>query len=1137
MKSNHLKKLLLLLLCTGVFSAAGVAIAQQPVTKSLSIHEALKKITKAFGTEFMYDGELLREKKTSYDLDNIRHKSLEEVLKGVLYPNGFLFVYLKENYYTIVPKDRVGEAYLKSTSSANTPNIYNTNTTANQAQQSRNISGTVVNSSGSPLDGVSITAKNAGTGTTTNANGNFRILVNENDVLVISSVGFIQQEIKIDNQENIKITLEDQQKTLDEVVVIGYGTQRKSDLTGSVVSLRKEDFNKAITTSVAQLIQGRAPGVQVTQSSGAPGGGVSIRIRGSSSINAGNEPLYVIDGLLIDNAPSITANGIGFTGSPPPSNPLNALNPSDIEAVEILKDASATAIYGSRGANGVILITTKRGKEGILNIDYNFLSGTSTVSHKMDLLNTGEYINVMNELAKARGVAPVFSPAQIQEIGNGTDWQDVIYRSAFSHNHNLSLSGGSNKTTFFTSFNYNKQKGIILNTDFERFQGRVNLEHKASEKFKFGINLNSSLIKNNEVPTNGTGLNQEADVINTTLNVPPVFGVFDANGNYIRPENGVLVSVTLDNPLALANGIRGHIETNRTFGNLYGDYTILPGLSARLSFGSDRTNSRRDVYQSTLTNRGRATGGNATIATGELSNYLLEGLLTYTKEINNRHSINAVAGYTYQQFDLRRFNGSILGFTSDLTTTNNLGLGNTNFDDLSSLTTRRRLISYLGRVNYSFNRKYLFTASFRADGSSNFGANNKYGIFPSFSTAWRISEETFIKNTDIFSDLKLRLGWGQIGNDDIGIGNAFATYNNARDAVFGNVINPGLSPTRIPNPDLKWETTEQFNLGLDFGFLRGRISGTFDYFIKNTKDLLIALPIPGATGFNSITQNVGEIRNSGFEILINSKNIDKKFRWNTSLNFSTVKNRVVSLGSIPSIINTLYATSVIATPGVPLFSYYGYQAEGIFQNLDEIAKSAQAGTAVLGVPKWRDVNADGVINDKDRTVLGKAFPDFTYGINNAFSYKNFDLSVFVEGTQGFSLYNATVVEALYPNDPYRNRLAVPLLNRWTPQNPTNAWPSGVDITKYRGGSVNSFTVTDASYVRLKNVQLSYQFKMGSKKFLRSASIYIAGQNLATITNYLGYDPDVNSTSSSTIRLDRNSYPSSRTISLGGNFGF
>ncbi len=1006
------------------------------------------------------------------------------------------------------------------------------------SQSSFGVSGTVTDNAGAPLSGVSVSLKNGSVGTSTDLSGRFNLTVpNANGLLIFTYVGYTTQEIPIKNRTNISVQLVTAAKSLDDVVVVGYGTQRKSDLTGSVVSLRKEDFNKGVTTSVAQLIQGRAPGVQVTQSSGAPGGGVSIRIRGSSSINAGNEPLYVIDGLLIDNSPSITANGTGFTGSPPPSNPLNALNPSDIESVEILKDASATAIYGSRGANGVILITTKRGKEGILNVDYNFLSGVSTVAHKMELLNTSQYITAMNELAKARGVAAVFSPAQIEEIGNGTDWQDVLYRKGYSQNHNLSLSGGSNKTTFFTSFNYNKQQGIILNTDFQRFQGRLNLEHKASAKFKFGININSSLIKNNEVPTNGSAINQQADVINTALNVPPVFGIFDSAGGYIRPESGVLVSVTLDNPLALANGIRGHGETNRTFGNIYGDYTIIPGLSARLSFGSDRTNSRRDVYQSTITNRGRVTGGNATIATGELSNYLLEGLLTYTTVMNNRHNINAVAGYTYQQFDLRRFDGTIQGFTSDLTTTNNLSLGNTNFDDLNSLTTKRRLISYLGRVNYSFNRKYLFTASFRADGSSNFGANNKYGFFPSFSTAWKLGEEPFIQSTNIFSDLKVRVGWGQIGNDDIGIGNAFATYNNARDAIFGNVVNPGLSPTRIPNPDLKWETTEQFNVGLDFAFLRGRISGTLDYFIKNTKDLLLALPIARSTGFNSITQNVGQIRNNGFEILLNSKNIDRKFKWNTSVNFSTIKNSVISLGAIPSIINTLYATSVIATPGVPLFSYYGYQADGIFQNAEEIAKSAQAGTAIPGVPKWRDVNADGVINDKDRVVLGKAFPDFTYGINNTFSYKNFDLSVFIEGTQGFSLYNASVVEALYPNDPYRNRLAVPVLNRWTPQNPTNAWPSGVDITKYQGGSVNSFTVTDASYARLRNVQLSYQFNIANRKIVRTASIYVSGQNLATITNYMGFDPDVSSTSSSTIRLDRNSYPSSRTISLGCNFGF
>ena len=1129
-KTWLIMKLTAILLFVGLLQASAKGIAQKITLseKNVSLEIVFKEIRKQTGYNFFYKVEWLQQ--TSKVTIDVKNASLVEVL-DLCFKDQFLS-------YTIVDKTIM----VKQKETEKTKETFNT-TIINAPLPPLKIRGKVADENGNALNGASIQIKGTSLGTTTKANGEFQIDVPDNSskILVFSFVGMEQQEVNISEKTELNIFLRNAVAQQQEVVVIGYGTQKKSDLTGSVISLKEADFNKGTNTSVAQLIQGRAPGVQITQSSGEPGGGVSIRIRGSSSINAGNEPLYVIDGLAIDNSAPITEVGIGFSGSPPPRNPLNALNPSDIESIEILKDASATAIYGSRGANGVILVTTKHGKDGKLNVDYNSSVGISTVLHKMELLKTSEYISIMNELAQARGLPNPFSVAQISEIGKGTDWQDVIFRSAVTQNHNISLSGGSNKTNFFISLNYNDQNGVVINSGFKRFQGRINLEHQASEKFKFGVNLNTSLINDSYISTNGSAFNQQADVINTTLNVPPVFSIFDANGNYTRPENGVAVSVSLDNPLALANGIRALGKTNRTFGNVYGEYNIIPGLSAKLTFGSDRTNSRRDIYQSTITNLGNTAGGYATIQTGELSNNLFEGILSYKKSFKKLHNINAVVGSTFQQFDTRQFNGSIQGFPSDLIATNNLALGNTNFDNLSSITTKRRLISYLGRINYSFNNKYLITASFRADGSSNFGPNNKYGFFPSFSTAWKLGEEDFIKSMNVFSNLKLRLGWGQIGNDDIGIGRALATYNRATggttDAIFGNTIYAALSPSRIPNPDLKWEKTEQVNIGLDMGILKNRISVTLDFYIKNTNDLLLDLPIPSSTGFSVITENIGKIRNIGTEILVTSKNIDKKFKWNSSFNLATLTNKVISLGSIPSIISTLYGGSAIAKPGESLFAYYGYQALGIFQTKDEIANSAQKNTAIPGVPKWRDVNNDQKIDDKDRVILGKTFPDFTYGLSNSFSFKNINLDVFFDGAQGFSLFNGEIQESLYPRDPYRNRLAEPLLNRWTPQNPTNKWPSGVDITKYSGADVNSFSVSDASYLRLKNVHLSYQFQIAKIKLVRSASVYVAGQNLFTITKYSGYDPDINSTSSSTVRIDRNSYPSFRTFSIGINLGF
>lgn len=1004
--------------------------------------------------------------------------------------------------------------------------------------QSRIVTGKVrSDSADEPLQGVTVSIRNSDQATATAADGTFSITANFKAVLIFSAVGYEPKEVSTTSQTRLNIVLTSTSKSLEDVVVIGYGRQRKSDLTGSVISLRSADFNKGSTnTSVAQLIQGRAPGVQVTQSSSAPGGGVSIRIRGSGSINTGNEPLYVIDGFPVNNAATVVANGIGFAGSPPPSNPLNALNPSDIESIEILKDASATAIYGSRGANGVVLITTKKGREGKLNVEYGITGSQASVQKKLDLLNTGEYITVMNGLAGARGATLPFTAAQTAAIGAGTDWQDVIFHPAYTQDHNLSFSGGSAKTTFFSSFNYNNQNGVLRNTYFKRYQGRINLEHKASDHFKLGISLNTSQINDQQVPTSSDAINQEADVINSALVIPPVFSVYNPNGSYVRPESGQLVSVTVDNPLALDRGSISKGVNNRTFGNVYGEYTILPGLSARVTLGSDRSTTRRDVYQSTITQRGNSFNGAASILTGELNTSLLEGLLNYQTAFG-KHNLSAVAGYTWQQFDLRRFNGSIRGFPSDLTGTNSLQLGDTNLDDLTSLSTRRRLRSYLGRVNYNFGNRYLLTASFRADGSSNFGRNHPYGYFPSFSAAWRLAEEDFIRNLGAFSDLKLRLGYGQIGNDDIGIGNAFATYGSGTLVTFGGTQSSTVAPTRIPNPDLKWEATEQYNAGLDFGFFGGRLTGSADFFIKNTKDLLVSLPIPLSTGFGTITTNVGKVRNSGFELLLSSVNTKGAFGWKTTFNIATLKNEVLNTGPVPSIISGLYATTAIARPGDPLFAYFGYQATGIFQTAEDIAKSAQKGVAVPGVPQWRDVNSDGKIDANDRLVLGKSFPDFTYGLDNSFSYGPLNLSIFIDGAQGFSLFNYAIVDALYPNDPYRNRLTKPLLNRWTAASHTNEWPSGIDFTKYSGGLVNSYTVTDASFIRIKSILLSYRLPVARLKFLSSASLFASAQNLKTFTSYLGYDPDVNSTSSSIIRVDRNSYPSARTISLGLTVNF
>jgi TonB-linked SusC/RagA family outer membrane protein len=1093
---------------------------------------------------------------------NMQGNSIKEVLQQIEAQSEYRFIYENEKVnldtkVSIRVTDEVVEKILKQlfekdgvSYSITDNNLILINPSGNQmknlgketinSQQQKSVSGKVTDATGGSLPGVSVVVKGTTTGTITDSNGIFTITtIPSNATLLFSFVGMKSQEVIIGNKTTINITLEDEAIGIEEVVAIGYGTVKKSDLTGSVASISNDDLTVSNSSSIDQMLNGRASGVQITQSSHAPGGGISMRIRGTGSINAGQEPLFVIDGLPIENISTATgAANTGFDGNLPPSNPLNSINPSDIQSVEILKDASATAIYGSRGANGVVLITTKKGKTDKISIEANSTFSVSKVARRLDMLNTSEYIQVMNELAVARGGTPVFNESMIKGIGAGTDWQDQIFRMGTTQNHNLSFSGKSGTTVYYTSFNYYNQDGVVINSNYNRYQGRLNLEHKIGDKFSFGVNFNTSQENNTSLPINGGGINQDADALNSALNTPPIFGVYDETGNYTRPEAGKIVSVTVDNAIALAYGQVAKDKINRTMGNVYAEYAIVPGLKAKMNIGSDRYNKRRDVFESSITTKGKLVGGGAGIVSGELSNTLIEGTLNYSKQFKEKHSLNVMVGNTFQQFDQRTFSASAQGFDSDVIGTNNLGLGTAIYNTVGSNTTKRRLLSYLGRINYSFDNRYLVTGSIRADGSSNFGANNKYGVFPSFSGAWKVSEERFLKGNRVLSTLKLRVGWGQIGNDDIGIGKAITTYSGSGKTILGETQNTAIAPSRIPNPDLKWETSEQTNFGVDFSFLNGRIDGSVDYFLKTTKDLLLDLPVPTTTGFTSFTSNVGQVNNKGFEFSLTSKNLVGAFNWETIFNLATLKNEVGNLGPISEIIVSNSDPGVIVRPGEAMFSYYGYQAEGIFQTAEEVAASAQKAVAKPGVPKWRDVNQDGQITDKDRVILGNPFPNFTFGLTNVFRYKNLELNVFIEGSQGAEMFNWQVVDALYANDPYRNRMAEPLLNRWTANNPTNKWPSGINSSIYQGDKTNSFTVLDASYVRLKTIQLTYNLPSAKiKPLLQSAQIYVAGDNVAMLTDYPGFDPDVNSSGQGNVRADKNAYPAARSIIFGIKIGF
>lgn len=975
------------------------------------------------------------------------------------------------------------------------------------------VSGTVTDSKGVPLAGASVLEKGTTNGTQTDFDGNFTLgLSNGNASLVASYIGFATKELALNGRNTISITLEESTEGLDEVVVIGYGSVKKSDLTGSVSSVQADKLNMDSQASIEQVIQGRIAGVQVTQTSAEPGGGFSIRVRGTNSITAGNEPLYVIDGLA-------------------GANPENSLNPSDIKSIQVLKDASATAIYGARGSNGVVLITTKQGqKDTPLEISYNVSTGFQSASKKLDLMNAQEYMSFYNDVYIDRGVEPLFSQADFTEAGLGTNWQDEVLRSAMIQEHRLSFSGGSEDTQYYLSLNYFDQDGIVISSGFKRFGARVNLIHSVGEKLKIGINLNNSSENENKVPL-GLGVNSGAGVIAAALQLPPILPVYDADGSYSTSLQD------LSNPVAQAETIDELIKTTRIFGNAFAEYEVLTGLKSKINVGYDQSLLRGDEFLDVVTQKGSLAEGQATKNFQESNSYLFEFTLDYNKVIHDKHSLNLLGGYSYQEFTNSGFNASAQNFPTTSFGTNNLGAGDPTEFNVGSFKSESRIVSGFGRVNYSFDERYLMSGSFRADGSSRFGENNKFSYFPSGALAWNISNESFFPDESVVSNLKLRASYGLSGNQEIDNGRSLVLLGSGPISVFDGVEYQSIAPIQLANADLKWETTESFNLGIDFGILEGRVSGTVEYFQNNTRDLLLLLPIPTTTGFDSSLQNVGDTRNSGFELSLSSRNFVGDFLWTTDLNLATLKNEVTNLGELPRILqgNVRFIQDfTLLEVGKPINSYYGYLFDGVFQSQQEVDNSASQANAAPGGRKFRDLNGDGVIDDEDRTILGNPFPDYTLGLNNTFSYKGFSLDVFLEGKFGFELANFTNIDSENPIDDLRNRQTY-VLGRWTPENGTNAQPSFANPS--RTYDFNSRAVEDASFLRLRNAKLAYAFPNLDIKGVSSLMIYASGQNLVTWTKYRGYNPDINALGNSNVRIDYSAYPLARIYSIGINVKF
>ncbi len=978
------------------------------------------------------------------------------------------------------------------------------------------------------LEGVTIGIKGTTNQTVTDSKGRFTLKTGQHFPYIVQagSIGYQSQEITV-SQSRVNIQLVAAAQSLDDVVVVGYGTQKRRDLTGAISSISESDFKRTPVVSFDNGIKGLSSGVQVTSTSNEPGGIASVRIRGSNSINTGSEPLYVIDGYPVYNDNDAAA-GTATVGNK--SNALALINPNDIVSIQILKDASAEAIYGARGANGVILVTTKKGTAGPLKISLNVNAGIQKVRKKISLLNAKQYAQLVND---ANG-AQVYSQDSINALGAGTDWQDLLFRKAHLQNYQLSLSGGNEKTKYSASLNFFDQDGIVINSDFKRYAARFNFESNATSRLSFGWNLSLANTGGNQAYTSSGGGEGTQGAVVSALDFSPILPVYNADGTYVMQSDR---GIPIGNPIATARELTNHSSTYRTLGNLFASYKILDFLSFRTSFGGDIINNKEKYYAPRTTLTGNNVGGLAKVSSVNSFTWLTENTLNFDKHFG-KHAINAVVGFTAQKYTRESLYGSASGFVNDILGADNLSSGSL-INTPTSTYNSWSLISYLGRINYSFEDKYLLTLSVRSDGSSKFGANHKYGFFPSGAVAWKLSKEKFIEDLHWFDDLKVRYSYGVTGNQEIGSYQSLATLSTT-SYIIGDQVIKGFSPAGIANKDLKWESTAQSDLGLDVGLLHNRLNFTIDAYYKKTTDMLLNVSIPFSSGFSTAIQNIGSLRNKGIEFSVNASVLEPSspLQWNVGFNIATNSNKVLDLGPVDRIltgeINGYLKVSdpIIIVPGRALNSFYGYVSDGIFQTKDNIASSPQP-TAQPGDRKYKDVTRDGKLDASDRTFIGNANPRYFGGLINTLSYRGFEVSASLNWVQGNSILNSTRADLDLPTGQKNSSLRVK--DRWTPTNPSNTIPRA---STNRAFLFSSAQIEDGSYLRLGTLTLGYNLpdKVLRTLHFNRLRIYATAQNLLTITGYTGYDPEVNQFGQNNILrgIDSDAYPSAKTYTLGIN---
>lgn len=958
--------------------------------------------------------------------------------------------------------------------------------------KAQSLTGRVSDSNGS-LPGVNVLVQNTTITSITDLDGNFTLKnLPENAILSISYTGYKTQKINIVNQTSINVTLVSDNVDLKEVVVVGFGSTKKKDITGAIAVVGEKDFKGRSNTTFGEALEGKIAGVQISKPSGQPQGGYTIRIRGTSTITAGAEPLYILDGV--------------------PTGSIDQISPSDIESMTVLKDASAAAIYGANGANGVILITTKRGGNHKATVTFDTYTSTAKVSKKLNVLDANQYKSLMTDMGQF---------TDWSQYPYNTNWQDEILRTALSANYTLGVSGGDEKTNYYLSGTYLNQEGIVITNELERYTYKLNLDTKVGKSFKVGTSISYS--KWRDVDVNDSG---KYGAILGAMTGAPVTNVYNEDGTFaINP----FIS-DLENPVALIIKNKHSYQNYLFNGNVYGEISFLKYFKFKSMFGFSQLNSKYNSWVDPYRSReGRSFKGMAFFSSDQNDFWNFENTLSFSKSVN-KSNFYVLVGYIASEVNSYSAAIDAKNFGSSAVQTVNAGSQRTaSYSEAKGTNT-----SAIGRINYGYDDKYLLTANFRADAYSGFGENNRWGYFPSFSGGWRISKEEFFSKVEVVNDLKIRAGWGDVGNGQVGPYSHYGIVTPNAPYVNGGLVTPGSNPITLESPDLKWETTAQTNIGIDISLLKNRLSIVSDYYIKKTDNMLLNQRIPSSTGFQNALLNVGKMKNEGFEFTISSKNFGNEFKWSTDFNISFNKSQITSLpgGSIQlgELNNDGRGLVSIAQEGQPLGTFYGYVSEGVDPATGNII--------------YKDLDGSGDLSDGDKTIIGNANPQFTYGFTNDFNYKNWSLNIFFQGVEGNEIFNASRIETegMYSG---LNQLTT-VLNRWTTPGQITDMPKA-DFEGSQNVQVSSRYVEDGSYLRLKAITIGYSLPESvlSKLSMSKVHLYITAENLLTWTKYTGLDPEVSvygGSGASDLRniapgIDYGTYPQTRDIIFGLNLSF